>query len=135
MAELGERRGLIDRGVLIVLSGRCQPLDLVAVEGVELAGIDDLRPLHEIGGGGVFPKPPNSLRPLEDAVQHRQVAVLLSSEEPGGRIAFPSHRDLGDLARCQGPGVSARRPHLSRPGPTLHPPAAADKGREGRRPG
>lgn len=42
LAQAGESGDLVEGGVLRALGSRRQPLYLVAVEGVELAGVDDL---------------------------------------------------------------------------------------------
>ena len=53
LAQAGERGHPVDRRVLGVVGVGGEQLDLVAVEGVELARVDDLRALDQIGRGRV----------------------------------------------------------------------------------
>ena len=57
LAQAGEGGHPVDRGVLVVVGGDDRQLDLVAVEGVELARVGDLGPLDQVGGGRVLRRP------------------------------------------------------------------------------
>ncbi len=72
--EPGVRRHSVKRSVLIALGMGGEQLDLVAIEGVELSRVDELRSLDEVSRRRVLLNAPHSASSLEDAVEDRQVA-------------------------------------------------------------